>query len=284
MQVVAAVRNMAFQHHEFELRLRDAERLRLFVQAGMAEREMHSASLKKFELACRCLELEARESVERATRAEAERDMARHEAAMAKLVAEGAINTWAQLESELARVQSALVLAKEARRRAEFEHGAAQKALKKAEEENDHLADEKVALIIELGALKDDFTTFRDKAAADREAIEVEFDSNRDTLFNYGYGCCAFMHNICGSKPQIPKGMSNPSVPLTANFFSNPRCPPSASAAASTLDPVAVSGEDRSENSPSAAGGEVVLPTDQEEVVLPMGQKEAVLLLDLPTE
>ena len=160
MQAVAAVRNMALQHHEFELRLRDVEQLQLFVQAGMAESEMHSASLKKSELACRCLELEARESAERAARAEAERDMGRYEAAMAKLAAEGAINTWAQLESELARVQSALVLAEEARRRAEFEHGAAQEALKKAEEESGHLADEKVALIIELGALKDDFAAF----------------------------------------------------------------------------------------------------------------------------
>ena len=173
MQAVATVRNMALQHHEFELRLRDAERLRLFVQAGMAEREMHSSSLKKFELACRHLELEARESAERAAWAEFERDMAHHEAAMAKLPTEGAVNTRAQIESELARVQSALVLAEEARRRAEFEHGVNQEALKKAEEENGHLADEKVALIIELGALKDDFAAFRDKAAANREAIEA---------------------------------------------------------------------------------------------------------------
>ena len=85
MQTVAVVRNMALQHHEFELRLRDAERLRLFVQVGMAEREMHSASLKKSELACSRLELEARESTERAARAEAERDTARHEAAMAMI-------------------------------------------------------------------------------------------------------------------------------------------------------------------------------------------------------
>ena len=63
--------------------------------------------------------------------------------------------------------------------------------------------------------------------------------------------------------------MSNPSVPLTVEFFANPRCPPNASAAASTLDPVAVSGEDRSENSPSTTGEEVVLPTDQEEAILP---------------
>ena len=69
---------MALQHHEFELRLRDAERLRLYVKAGMAEREMQNSSLKKAELACRRLELELKESAERATRAEAERDEARH--------------------------------------------------------------------------------------------------------------------------------------------------------------------------------------------------------------
>ena len=66
MQVVSAIRNMVLQHHEFELRLKDAERLRLYVQEGMAEREMQSASLKQAELTCHRLELEAKESVERA--------------------------------------------------------------------------------------------------------------------------------------------------------------------------------------------------------------------------
>ena len=63
-----------------------------------------------------------------------------------------------------------------------------------------------------------------------------------------------------------------PSVSLTADFFANPRYPPSASAAAPSLDPVAVSGEDRSMNSPSAGGEEVALPT------------EAVLSTGPPTE
>ena len=118
-------------------------------------------------------------------------------------------------------------------------------ACKKAEEENGHLADEKLTLVIELGALKDDFVAFRDKAAADREAMEAAFDSSGDTLFNYGYGCCALTYNICGSKPQIPDGMPNPSIPLTAEFFANPRCPPCPPAAASALDPIAISREDR---------------------------------------
>ena len=68
------------------------------------------------------------------------------------------------------------------------------------------------------------------------------------------------MHNICGSKPQIPDMKPNPSVPLTAESFANPRCPPGASVVASALDPI--NGEERLENSPVAAEEEAVLPTD----------------------
>ena len=84
---------MALQHQDFELWLRDVERLRLYVQARMAEREMQSASLKKAKLACRRLELEAKECAERAAWAEAKRDAACHEVVMAKLATEGVINT-----------------------------------------------------------------------------------------------------------------------------------------------------------------------------------------------
>ena len=194
--------------------------------------------MKKVELACRRLELKAKEFAERAARAEAERDAALHEAAMAKLSAEGALSTRAQVETELARVQRALGLVEEARRKAEFDRGAAQEVLaatreacKKAEEENSQLAEEKLALVIELGAVKDDFAAFREKGAAEKKMLEAAFDLSGDTLFNYGYGCNAFVHNICGSKPEIPEGMPNPSVPLTVDFFSNPCCPPSASVA-----------------------------------------------------
>ena len=203
--------------------------MRLYVQAGITEREMQSASLKKDELACRRLEQEARESAERATWAEAERDATCHEAVMAKLAIEGAVNTRAQIEYELARVQRALALTEEARQRAEFKYGAtreelalAGEACRKAEEENGRLTDERISLVMELGAVKDEFTSFQEKAAADRETMEAEFDSSGDVLFNCGYGCCVFTHNICGSKPYIPDGMPDPSVPLTLEFFANP--------------------------------------------------------------
>ena len=80
---------------------------------------MQSASLKRAELACRRLELEAKESSERVARAEAERDTACHEVAMAKLETEGAVNTQPQMESELAQVQRALAVAERARLRVE---------------------------------------------------------------------------------------------------------------------------------------------------------------------
>ena len=69
-----------------------------------------------------------------------------------------------------------------------------------------------------------------------------------------------FTHNIYGRKPQIPDGMSDPSVPLTLEFFAYPRYPPSISYVAPAPDPAAVSKEECLENSPTAAGEEATLP------------------------
>ena len=54
--------------------------------------------------------------------------------------------------------------------------------------------------------------------------------------------------------------MSDPLVPLTLEFFANPRYPPSTSYAAPTPDPAAVSREELPENNPTAAGEEATLP------------------------
>ena len=113
--------------------------------------------------------------------------------------------------------------------------------------------------ILELGTIKDDFVALQEKAVADREAMEAEFDASGNTLFNYGYGCCVFTHNICGSKSQIPDGMPDRFVPLTPEFFANPRCPPSTSSAAAASDPTVVSREERSETSPTAVREEASL-------------------------
>ena len=117
-------------------------------------------------------------------------------------------------------------------------------------------------MILELGTIKDDFTALREKVIANIEAMEAKFDASGDTLFNYGYGCCVFTHNICWSKPQISDGMSDPSVLLTPEFFANPRCPSSTSSAALVPDPPAVIKEECPGNSSTAAGEEVTLPKD----------------------
>ena len=79
---------MAYQHREFRSRLGDAERLRLYAQLVVSDQKALSASLMEAKASSRSWESEAKESVERAVRAEAEREVARYEASMAKLDAE----------------------------------------------------------------------------------------------------------------------------------------------------------------------------------------------------
>ena len=86
---------MALQHHDFELRLRDAERFRLFVQSSLSDQEVLNASLKEARLASRRWEFEAKETVERAVQAEGERDVSHNEATMARLEIEAKSGAWA---------------------------------------------------------------------------------------------------------------------------------------------------------------------------------------------
>ena len=64
----------------------------------------------------------------------------------------------------------------EACQKAESEHGTTREALalageacRKAEEESDRLADERLSLVMELGTVKDEFAAFREKAAAEEK-------------------------------------------------------------------------------------------------------------------
>ena len=82
---------------------------------------------------------------------------------------------------------------------------------------------------MELGATKDDFAAFQERTFAKRTTMEVEFDASSAVIFNYGYGCCDFAHNICRSEPLILTGMPDTSTFLTPEFFMNPRCPPNSS-------------------------------------------------------
>ena len=99
---------------------------------------------------------------------------------------------------------------------------AAREACRKAKEETCHLTDERLSLIMELVAGKEELAAFQAKATAERKAMEEEFDASSDVIFNYGYDCCAFAHNICGSKPMIPAEMPDTSNPLPPEFFYQP--------------------------------------------------------------
>ena len=152
--------------------------------------------------------------MDKATRAEAERDAAQHEVAMAQLETDEVGSARAQMESELARVQRALTTSEGVRSKAKFELDFVQQALvvareacRKAEEETCRLMDERLSLIMELGVGKEELAAFQAKATAERKVMEEEFDTSSDVVFDYGYGCCAFTHNICGSKPMIPSRM-----------------------------------------------------------------------------
>ena len=112
---------MTFQHREFQSWLRDAERLRLYAQSVVSDHRALSASLVGVESSSRRWENDAKESVAKMARAEADRDATCHDASMARTDADAAGSARAKVESELSRVQNALTVVEEARRKAEDE-------------------------------------------------------------------------------------------------------------------------------------------------------------------
>ena len=126
------------------------------------------------------------------------------------------------MEVELSHIRRALAAAEDARLKAESKRDTIQQALvvaeearRKAEEKNGRLTDERLSLLMELGATKDEFVTFQEKTFIEKTTMEAEFDASSDVIFNYSYNCCAFMHNIYGSEPLILAGMPDTSTPLT---------------------------------------------------------------------
>ena len=133
---------------------------------------------------------------------------------------------------------------------------AIKEACRKAEKESGHLTDERLSLLIELGAIKEDFAAFWEKSSVEKSTLEAEFDATNNVIVNYGYDCCAFAHNIRRSKPMIPTGMPDTSAPLTPELVMNPRCPPGSLSVLSAVEPVEAIGEDLpGKGLPTAEGG-----------------------------
>ena len=55
--------------------------------------------------------------------------------------------------------------------------------------------------------------------------MEEDYRKALEPIFAYGYGCCAFKHNIRGDQPEVPDGMPDSFDPLPLEFFTNPRFP-----------------------------------------------------------
>ena len=138
---------MTYQHQEFQTRLRDAERLRLYAQLVVSDHRALSTSIAEAGSSSRHWENEAKGSLEKMARAEAERDAACHDALMARMDAEAVGNARAKLESKLARVQNALAIVEEARL--------------KAKDEVNHMADERVSLLLEFGTCNDEVSAIQ---------------------------------------------------------------------------------------------------------------------------
>ena len=192
---------MAYQHQEFQTRLRDAERLRLYAQSIISDHKALSASLVEAESSSRRWENEAKESVEKMARADVKSYIARNDASMARMDADAAGNARAKVESKLDRVQNALAVVEEARRKAKYEAS--------------RLADEQVSLLLELETCKDEVSAIQAEALKEKKALEEAYEESFDVIFNYGYGCCAFSHNIYRSQSKVLDGLSDTSKSLS---------------------------------------------------------------------
>ena len=223
---MTAARNLVRQQREMRERLEDAEKLRLFSRVASEKQKALESSLEKAQAASQVLEASLEEAkyeakrwermaggeAERASRAEGERDAARREASTSRLAAEAAGDAKARVDDELARVRISLI----------------------SEEERGREAKAEIArLKVEYASLQSSLEEHQREAAVRRSQEEVERKKTKEDYlvcledaFVYGYGCCAFAHNIRNDHPAVPSGMPPFDKPLPAGFFEDPRCPP----------------------------------------------------------
>ena len=101
----------------------------------------------------------------------------------------------------MARVQDALVVAEEVRRKAEAEVAS--------------LEVERTSLLLEVGATKDEVSSLQSQAGKDKAVMEEDYQKALELIFAYGYECCMFKHNICGDKLEVPDSMPDSSDPFS---------------------------------------------------------------------
>ena len=151
--------------------------------------------------------------------AEKDRDEAKEEAQVARLATVVAGDVRVKLEGDLARVKDAMATLEESR-------VVAEEARRKVEYEATRLEVDRTSLMLKLGAAKDEVSSLQSQAGKGKKAMEEEYHKALEVTFAYGYRCCAFKHNICEDRPDVPQGMPDFANPLPPKFFVNPGCPP----------------------------------------------------------
>ena len=126
----------------------------------------------------------------------------------------------ARAEDKLAKVQGALAVTEEVRR--------------KVEAEVTFLEVERTSILLEVGVTKDELSSFQSQAGKDKAAMEEDYQKVLEPIFAYGYGSYMFKHNICGDQAKVPNDIPDYSDPLPPEFFTNPRYPPTPTATEAT--------------------------------------------------
>ena len=79
---------------------------------------------------------------------------------------------------------------------------------------------------MELEAFRDKVSALHFQAGKDMEAMVGDYQKVLEQIFNYGCGCCEFIHGILGDRPRIPDGMPESTDPLPLEFFCESGVPP----------------------------------------------------------
>ena len=133
---------MACQHREAHLRLEDTEKLQLYAKSAISKHHTLDNALVKAKARSKHWEWEAKAGVETTTSVLKERDEAKKEAQIARLVTVATGDAKERVEDDLARVQATLTITEEARRKVEVEDA--------------RLEVEQTSIMLEIGATKDE--------------------------------------------------------------------------------------------------------------------------------
>ena len=173
-QLVTTIQDMERQHRELHLRLDDAKKLRRYAQSIFSKHHALEDGLGKAKARSKHWEWKAKEGTERIVDIEKERDEAKAEAQVAPLATVEAGDTKAWAVGELAKVQDALVVTKEAKSKVE------------AEAEATRLEVERTSLLLEIGVVKDEVSSHQSQAGKGKATMEEDYQKALKLIFTYG--------------------------------------------------------------------------------------------------